>query len=166
MPAGSKGKYCPDIVEVIVAAIAVAGTDKAGYEAGGVSYDTFYTWIKKHPEFAEAVASARKEFSEFQPDHVVRQARKAFLDYLFGRVNEKWTRYETFTDEDGKTTSKEVLQIVNRGVPKWAIERVLGVVPESGALAITADDIAEPEKGLSEDQVAEIKSRVLGIAEA
>lgn len=56
---GRKGKYTPEIVKEILTVISIGGSDKDAYEYAGINADTFYMWIKRHPEFAEQVTRER-----------------------------------------------------------------------------------------------------------
>jgi hypothetical protein len=51
----AKTKYNPELVQTILSAIAQAGTDRAGWEAGGINKNTFYEWINKYPEFGDGI---------------------------------------------------------------------------------------------------------------
>lgn len=61
---GRKSKYNPECQKAICDAIAESGRDVDGCEAGKISYETFYQWLKNKPEFLEAVTAARKQFQE------------------------------------------------------------------------------------------------------
>lgn len=124
---GAKGKYNEQIVESILDAIAVTGSDAVGYQKGGISHDTFYSWIKRYPEFAEGVTRAKEEFRKSCGDGPIRLANKALDDYLNGRVIETWECEEDAVNpRTGGIERLHSIKRVNRGVPKWAIERVLG----------------------------------------
>lgn len=59
-----KSKYNEECQKAICEAIAESGRDVDGCKAGGISYDTFYEWLKTKPEFSEAVMAARKQFKD------------------------------------------------------------------------------------------------------
>jgi hypothetical protein len=121
----AKSKYTPEICKIIFAAIAQTGSDRAAFQAAGINRDTFYSWMKKYPDFSDGVGKARAEYQDVCPENLVQQANKAFADYLYGRVEvavetEKWVE-----DEKGIRTERSS-RIVKQPPPRWAIERVLG----------------------------------------
>ena len=56
--AGRKSKYTPDVVQEILNAISIGGSDKDAYTAAGISKETFYQWMQK-PEFSDQILRAR-----------------------------------------------------------------------------------------------------------
>lgn len=110
-------KYKKTTVDAIIQTLAKTGDRRIAWEAAGITESTFYEWMSKHSEFSESVLMAEKQWRDNLPQAMRTQATKAFEDYLFGRVTETWT-----TVEDERTIVKRL----NRGVPQWAIERVLG----------------------------------------
>lgn len=121
----ARSKYTLEIADLICDVIARAGTDEAGWMAAGISETTFYRWVEKYPEFAEMVLSAKRSFKATCPQALIDQANKALQDYLFGRMEKVQTVVETGMI-DGKPFEKEKITRNPVGVPKWAIERVLG----------------------------------------
>jgi hypothetical protein len=65
---GKQSKFSLELVQQILEEIEKTGSDRSGYEAGGISADTFYKWLKQKPEFAEGVASAREQFRKKAPE--------------------------------------------------------------------------------------------------
>lgn len=109
--------------------MAQTGSDGSSAKAGTISRDTLYAWINRYPEFAEQVSQAKAEYRETCPEVLVRQANKAFSDYLYGRMEKvvRITKKGTTSRGDGEIGyEEEVIQRVPVGVPRWAIERVLG----------------------------------------
>lgn len=121
-----KSKYSPELVKTICDAIAQTGSDRAGYEAGGISAETFYQWLKKNPEFSEGISRAKTEYQDICPGSLVRQANKAFADVLYGRVEVSVATLKRKQNKDGTTESTEMVRKFRPSVPRWAIERVLG----------------------------------------
>ena len=119
-------KYTSDVIEAIVDAVSQTGSNRAGWEAGGISKQTFYQWVKSKPDFHDRIARARAIYRENVSDAHRQQALKAFEDYLFGRAVQTTTIEEEGQDEEGRKWKKTITRTVNYGVPKWAIERVLG----------------------------------------
>lgn len=120
----ARGKYTLELVQDICTAIALEGTERSGWK-GRISEDTFYTWLKDKAEFSEAVNAAKAEYRQNLPEADRRQARKAFVDYLYGRMERVITKTEYGSSSVG-SYEKEIVQRVPVGVPRWAIERVLG----------------------------------------
>lgn len=121
-----KPKYSPDLARTIVDTIAQTGSERAGYEAAAISESTFYKWKKEFSEFSEEISKARGEYSDNCPAALVRQANKAFADYLYGRVEISVAVIKRKRNEDGTTESTETVKKYRPSVPRWAIERVLG----------------------------------------
>jgi hypothetical protein len=161
----AKSKYNPEIVEIILGAIALTGSDRAGIEAGGINKDTFYSWIKRYPDFSERVSEARAEYRQSCPETLIRQANRAFADYLFGRMQRVvYTKEVGVSLKTGEPYEKETTQHIPVGVPRWAIERVLGkpldiieavktlaeagILPKSIVQAVT-DEVGNARKGIA-----------------
>lgn len=124
---GRKSKYTPELAQKIFDVLSQTGRDEDGWKAGGISCDTFYAWISKFPEFSEGVKKAKAEWRETCPEVLVRQANKAFADYLHGRMTRVvYTKEEGTNPKTGEPYEKEITQHVPVGIPRWAIERVLG----------------------------------------
>jgi hypothetical protein len=123
----AKSKYTPERIKTILEAIRQQGGDRAGWEAGNISEDTFYHWAKKYPEFSEAVAQAKDDYRRNCPEEIKKQARRSLSDYLFGGSIEVWEATETIMDANGQIISiKQISKKVRRGPPQWVIDRVLG----------------------------------------
>lgn len=123
---GRRSKYSPETIEAILDAIRETGSDKAGWRAGGICSTTFYEWCDNYPEFADSVKEAKAEYRKICPEELIKQARKAFSDYLFGRAKITITTFERGVSEKHGSYSREITKQINPGVPQWAIERVLG----------------------------------------
>ncbi len=122
---GRKTRYSADVVAKILDALRHSGSDRVAIEAAGISTGTFYRWGQQYREFREGIAQAKEEYRKNCPVVLREQAYLSFEDYLYGRVEEVWTTDEIIRDDD-KIIYKEVVRRVKRGVPQWAIERVLG----------------------------------------
>lgn len=125
MAGGRKSKYSEELVEQICTMVATTGSDRAAYDAVGLHPATFYRWLNEKKEFNDRVESARAEYRETCPDVLVRQANKAFSDYLHGRMERIVTTTKSGTKGD-MPFEEESIQRIPVGVPKWAIDRVLG----------------------------------------
>lgn len=129
MPKGRSTKCTPAIVQEICSVIAITGSDKQAYEYVGVGETTFYRWLssekKEFREFREAVINARAEHHRSQSPHRIRKAQQALQNAL-----EHGVTVVTTTEEQGESGhgpfTKTVTRTVNKGVPRWAIEQVLG----------------------------------------
>jgi hypothetical protein len=160
----AKSKYTPERVQILCDAIARSGCDKAGCKAAGINQDTFYTWLKVHAEFSELVFAAKAEYRESCPETLVRQANKAFADYLYGRMEKVIVTKETgISLRTGEPYERETVQRVPVGVPKWAIERVLGpAVDEIDAIKVLVKAGWLPHEllELTREQFSELRSRL------
>lgn len=124
---GRRSKYTPEIVDLILDAIKQTGSDKAGWQSGGINHDTFYTWISRHSEFSEGVAQAKSEFRKLCPQSFVQRSRQVLYDYLFTGHVEHWSVSEVHKDAEGnifKTVERTSKAI--KPTPYWVIDRVLG----------------------------------------
>lgn len=162
----AKSKYTPEIVQKIIDAIAATGKDEPGWLAGEISETTFYAWQEKYPEFSELVVKAKDEYRDTCPETLVRQAKKAFADYLFGRMTRvHYTKETGVNARTGEPYEKEIVQHIPVGVPRWAIERVLGkpldvleavkTLAEAGILPkwitqAVSNEIGNARKGITE----------------
>ncbi len=61
MKPGAMSKYTPELLAQVKELSRCLYTDKEIYEALDISYDTFYIYKKKYPEFSDALAKGRKE---------------------------------------------------------------------------------------------------------
>lgn len=122
----AKSKYTPEIAKTIVDTISQTGSDRAGFKAAGIHEATFYAWKKQFPEFAEEVDKAKAEYRDSCPPALVRQANKAFADYLYGRLEISIATIQRKQNSDGVTETVETIRKIRPPVPRWAIERVLG----------------------------------------
>jgi hypothetical protein len=140
------GRYSPELIEEAANAIAVAGTDSAGWRAIGISRPTFYDWLKKYPEFADAINKARQEYRKVKHHSLKRAANKALLDYLTGNmVKVSHIRKEVVTPT-GEIVELEEHHTTPVGIPQWAIVRVLGQpMSEVEAIMALADQEILPE---------------------
>jgi len=125
----ARGKYTPERVDRIFRAIAQTGKDKEGYEAGGITPETFYRWIKDKPEFSERVTHAKDLFRQnaYQDDpERFNRAVKA-LDRMIEGNNEVWQKTKV-VEEAGKAVKTETTQhVVKRNPNPWAVALILGV---------------------------------------
>jgi hypothetical protein len=120
-----KAKYSPELVKAICDDIAVYGTNQSGWD-GRIAEDTFYRWYKSNEEFAELVNKARQEYSDSRPISRYRQANLAFNGYLNGTMEKVYVTKKTGRDSEGRDWEEEEIKRVPVGVPKWAIERIIG----------------------------------------
>lgn len=56
--AGRKTKRTPDVERKIIEALNAGTTRRAACAYAGIHQDTFYVWMNRHPEFADAVIRA------------------------------------------------------------------------------------------------------------
>lgn len=121
----AQSKYSEEVAQTIVDTIACTGRDEDGCKAVGISRDTFYKWMNRYPDFSDRVKKAKSEWRETLPEVLVRQANNAFAGYLFGRHERiVHTRKEGYKGD--QPFEEEITQRIPVGIPRWAIERVLG----------------------------------------
>lgn len=160
----AKSKYTPEVVQQILDVVAQTGSDRASWEAAGISETTFYDWCNKYPEFSEQIKEAKAQFRESCPEVLITQAHKALADYLFGRVEITTTVITRGINEEG-SYSEETTKRVKLSPPRWAIERVLGkpidileavkVLVDAKVLPrwmvqVVADEISGARRGVTE----------------
>lgn len=140
MAGGRTTKYTPETVEKILTVIRQTGILREGCKAGSISTSTFHDWINKFSEFSEAVSNALDEYSERNPDEMLRLAKASLLEYLLDRKKDHWKtqrsrviyryklnsetgKYEKYPFEEHiETESKSI----RRACPTAILERVLG----------------------------------------
>jgi hypothetical protein len=160
---GRHSKYTPDRVQIIRDAIARSGSDKAGWQAGNIGKDTFYSWMHQFPDFSDAIIEARAEYRNTCPETLVRQANAAFSDLLFGRMEKIITVTKTGHSSRLGDYEEIIQQRVPIGIPRWAIERVLGpAIDEFAAIQclVQAGWLPRQLLEITRDELAQMRSRV------
>lgn len=139
----NKGKHTPELVKEICKAISKTGKDIDGIKAGGISKDTFYTWIKTKSDFSDSIARAKKEFGaklwKKDPDLYCKA-----VDGLKIHIHGHCEVWDTVTvHPDGRKTIKTTT--IKRAPSKWAIELILGKETDTQPLRepINTDDLRE-----------------------
>jgi hypothetical protein len=120
-------KYSQERIDNMLEAIAQHGTNRAGYEALGVSKDTFYRLKKDDPDFCESVAEAKRTFRSNLSEETRDSARQTIHDLiLYGNI-EEWHKEKLNYNDKGELLGKEITKThVKRLPPPWAYEVVLG----------------------------------------
>lgn len=122
----AKSRYSPELTEIICNAIAVSGTDEAGWIAGEISKPTFYTWANRFPDFLDAVNTAKTEYRKSGTNNIKRLGKKALLDYLEGRMTKTSYVKKQVLSPAGDVVELEAWRTAPVGVPQWAVVRALG----------------------------------------
>lgn len=158
-----KTKYTPEVAQKMFDVLAATGSDRAAFEAAGISSSTFYRWKEEFSEFSEGIRAALSEFRDTCPESLVRQANKAFADYLYGRVEISIATIQRKQLADGSTESTETVRKLRPAVPRWAIERVLGkpldileavkTLSESGIVPKHLVQLTADEVGKARDRI-------------
>ena len=119
--------YSQKQIDEMLEAIAQHGTNRAGYEALGVSKDTFYRLKKENPDFCESVAEAKRTFRSNLSEETRDSARQTIHDLiLYGNI-EEWHKEKLNYNDKGELLGKEITKThVKRLPPPWAYELVLG----------------------------------------
>lgn len=125
-----------------------------------VDRKSFDSWLKKYKDFKAKVLQAQEYYRDSLPLAQKMQARKALMDYLYGRQKKEQKIVEQYYDENGNITGKKVIEKTDSiEVPRWAIERALGSgISELDALKLLIDS------GWIDDSVIENVSQALDIA--
>lgn len=96
----AKSKYTPERIKKIYEALRLGLSYKSSAQYGGISEDTFYEWIKVHPEFSEGIKQAEieseKELVEYIRNDVSWQSKAWMLER---RLPERWGRVERVKQE-------------------------------------------------------------------
>ena len=119
---GRKTYYTPDRIERICKVIAQGGTDKAAFEAGGISQTQFYEWLNEKPEFAEAVKNARRQFQEWQDKEMVKKAQASLVRLICGE------EYTETTSEFGLDENNQPIQKKQKQVTKKVLPNVTAII--------------------------------------
>lgn len=128
-------KYNLQTVEAIISELAKSGCVATACQVSNITQVSFYKWIKKYPDFATQVETAKEEFRRSRPEEIKEQARRCIADYLFrGNIIEWETTGETIKRiEDAKGNLKSIERETftkkhreKRPTPQWAIDRILG----------------------------------------
>lgn len=174
----AKSKYTPETIDIILSAIQETGSDRAGYEAGGIAKRTFYEWMETYPHFAHQVAHARKEFKKTCPEEIKNRAKAALASYLFdGCTVERESQTESVTVvEDAQGNIKEIRKekssnknIERRPPPQWAIDRVLGKpIPllEAMQLLLIEKVATQQQADIVTDGISEIEERLKKLSQS
>lgn len=120
----------------------------------------FDGWMKKYKDFKAKVLSAQEYYRDSLPLAQKMQAKKALIDYLYGRQKKEQKIVEEYYDENGNISGKKVVEKTEAiEVPRWVIERALGsTVSELDALRLLIDS------GWIDDSVIEGISQRLNLA--
>jgi predicted metalloendopeptidase len=120
-------KYSQKQIEEMLEAIAQHGTNRAGYEALGVSKDTFYRLKKENPDFCESVAEAKRTFRSNLSEETRDSARQTIHDLILHGNIEEWHKEKLNYNDKGELLGKEITKThVKRLPPPWAYELALG----------------------------------------
>jgi len=117
------------------------GCKKTAISAVGATPTALDSWTRNHPELQERINDAISQYRETQPIVLVNAAKQALANYVFGRMEKISSSVTTQVDAKGNVLGAfETITRTPVGVPKWAIDRVLGSeMSEVDALKILAD---------------------------
>lgn len=136
---GRRGKYTPELVQIICDAIAATGSDKAGVKTAQISTETFYVWMAQHPDFSERVIAAREQYRAACPEALIAGCNRAIAQYLSGTATRtSITKKSRIHPEKPKLDFEETTETITKlNVPPWVIDRVLGpVMDEAQAIRV------------------------------
>lgn len=126
----AKGKFNEDTVYYITKAISETGRDIDGFNAGGISKQTFYRWLDSKPEFVEKVNSAKELFRKrfwLENPELIMDALKGLKTHLSDH-EEIWKKRKTIVDASGNILREEhsTSSILKPPSP-WALKAMLGI---------------------------------------
>lgn len=98
---GRLPKYNEECVGRIYEALRSGCGDLDAAKAGGISKDTFYTWLKEKPDFIEVVKNAKREFREWEMNGILSDAKKSLKTLICG------FEYEEVKSEYGRKKSEK-----------------------------------------------------------
>lgn len=129
----NNGKYNIDILNEICGYLREGDTARTAAAKAGIHEDTYYEWIKVHPEFSEAVKRAQAEHKQKEFGEILDSAKKSLKILVEGtEYDEVETEYGT--DKNGnvyikhqKTKKKKILPnptsvifaLTNRDPENW-----------------------------------------------
>jgi len=106
-------KMTPETLDKLRQAYLIGANDKEAYGYAGISHETFYNYIEKHPEFREKITIWQNE--------PILKARKTIVDGLDDAKNAQWylerKRKKEFStrselEQTGKDPVAEILKAV------------------------------------------------------
>jgi hypothetical protein len=145
---GRKTKYNPAIVEKICAVIAETNSDKAAYEAVGISHEAFYGWLRGGTkiDLIEGIARAREAYSGSKNAEVIENFYAGLKSALVG-AEEVWTSEEVTTLPNGETVKKESVKTVRRPPAEWAHR--IAAPQVGGSYGLEKKDVTSGGKALN-----------------
>ena len=94
-----RSKYTPELVQQICEILAEGNTRRTACVLAGVSEDTFYTWLRAKPEFAERIKAAEQAAIRRNVEIIQTAAQK---HWQAARVGERiWWRIAEACGRDG-----------------------------------------------------------------
>ena len=125
----------------------------------GTTADVVQHWKMRVPGFQERFDLAMSQYRDTQPLALRNEAKRALANYIFGRMEKVSSSVVTKVDRAGNLIDcTETITRSPVGVPRWAIERVLGQnLSEVEALTVLANSGFLP-KTLVDRVVAKLSS--------
>ena len=102
---GAKGKYNPEIVKEICDHVFNGATQRDAALMSDITEETFYTWLKEHPEFSESVKKAHAKYKEQLVSRVKKASDKSWQAaawILERRYKEDYALRQEITGKDGE----------------------------------------------------------------
>ncbi len=101
----NNGKYNIDILNEICGYLRDGDTARTAAAKAGIHEDTYYEWIKVHPEFSEAVKRAQEEYKQKEYGEILNSAKKSLKVLVEGTEYEE-VETEYGTDKNGNVYIK------------------------------------------------------------
>lgn len=120
-------KYTPERVDTILTAIRGGNYSETAASLAGVGKSTFYEWVEKYPDFADAVEEAKSEAEANMVALIVTAARtswQAAAWYLERTKYKRWGRKDKI-EHSGKI---ETVDAIDAEIERLRVE--IAAIPE------------------------------------
>lgn len=118
----AKGKYTPERLELIYKVLSEGGTEKEAYTRAGITYETYYEWLRHKPEFAEGVKDAKKTYQEWWNTDCIKEAKKSLKALIMGQT---YTEVQT---EYGLNKEGKPVQTKRKEVEKKVLPNITAII--------------------------------------
>ena len=115
---GRQPMCTPERVEKICKAIANGETQETAFRLAGISKNTCYRWLSENSDFSDAVKKAKEEFSEWEMNGILEDAKKSLKTLICGQEYEEIkTEYEQDPRNPGEPRIRKQTRTIKRIPP-------------------------------------------------